>query len=204
METARVRYAAFILALCLAGCATTEGPLDEMTDATRPLVLEKLRGAGGEARLIVGDKYYIVRAQALQPEIKALGSATADAVEARIPPREHEDDSLQESKPVIAMSRVDRAMLAGDVAIEAVGSGASRNYRVTLRIGEERYLWLDVGRTDRIDRAFDTLVSTAAAEACTWYGWNMDGGIRLFYGGVDVVGCGGAGPPSLEDGGAAR
>lgn len=71
----------WLLVLSLAACASPDWHIDPATDETRPLLLKYLRGADGDANVIMEGRCYVVRAGALRPEIRACTSAAAEAWE---------------------------------------------------------------------------------------------------------------------------
>ena len=159
----------WLVVLALAGCATrtwynyaSEASVDE-----RRAFLDGLRGASGKANLAAGDRCYVIRADTLQPEIRAFTSAVADAIVANGIESPAGDYVATDSAPVVAGSYVDRwlSVDGGQVVVKAIRTDRGTQYWVERNSHATHVVFAEVAGTPASDHAWRRLVDAAAARA---------------------------------------
>lgn len=182
--------------LSISACATANWTNYDMDEGVRPAFLRALRGAHGETRLVAGDRFYVIHADALQPEVRAFTSALADTIEetgAKSPPLNCLD---QDAAPVVGYSYVDRALLVdrGEVIVRGIRTENGTYYWAEVGRRRGNAVFAEVAGTPAVDRTWQRLVDAASERAATigsaFLGnWDIDGL------GVNVRGTGsGRGP----------
>jgi hypothetical protein len=189
----------WLVVLFLSACATDHWAGYEVDRGTRPDFLDALRDAQGEAKLVAGDRCYVIHATALQSEIRALTAALADTIEEQGgegPP----GDSMgqvadQNAAPVVGYTFVDRALSVGrgEIVVRGIRTDHRYLYWIEVRRRSGEKVLAMVAATPAVDAAWMHLVTVASQRAGTigavFLGnWDID---DL---GVDVRGVGGARP----------
>jgi hypothetical protein len=189
-----MRWLAFLVP---AACASWQGTEWRSVDReTLPALLAALRDSGGDAKLIAGDRFYEIRGKALEPEIRALTRALADAIEATGGALPHTSSPRSRTGlvPVESFACVDRALCVGRVTVNGIRTDRAWCYRAEAAEGPDRHVFAEVVGTAAIEGAWSRLADAARAQAgATWSTFLLSPDLRTF--GVDVRGYGGSSAP---------
>ena len=156
-----------LVVVVLAACSSTAPDRDHESDK-HVLVVSLRKGATGKAKLVAADRCYVIRADALRPEIGALTAALADAIAeggGQGPPLDCVDEDAAE---VVGYTYVDRALSVNrdELTIRGIRAARGTYYRIELLCGRQVVV-TDVPGTPPIEGAWQRLVDTAAKQAGT-------------------------------------
>lgn len=187
----------WLIVLSLTACSTWRGQTgSSVNEDTLPALVANLREARGDAKLIAGDRFYEIRQEALQTELRAFTCALADAIEAT-------GGAFSASAwprprtglvPVESFACVDRALCFGGVTVNGIRTDDAMCYRAEALEGPDRYVFAEVAQTPAVEEAWKRLADAARAQAgASWCTFMLASDLRGF--GVDVRGFGGTAAP---------
>jgi hypothetical protein len=191
-----------LLTLCLSACSTATWTNYDLDESVRPGFLKALRNAQGEARLVAGDRCYVIHATALQAEIRKLTSTIADTIAERGSEGPQGDCMDEDAAPVVGYTYVDRALSVGhgEIIIRGIRTDHGSCYWVEAGRRRGKAVLAEVAGTPAIDDAWTHLVAAASERAGVigpvFLGnWDIDESV-----GVNVVGTSVRGSPTAPPG----